>query len=76
MRGVIEEVFKSGTFICPSRGPAKELSGVLLELKNPLARISRTESRGKLFSCLGELLWYLSKNKDADYIKILHFTIF
>ena len=69
MRGVIEEVFKSGTFICPSRGPAKELSGILLELKNPLARISRTESRGKLFSCLGELLWYLSKNKDADYIK-------
>ncbi|MBT5320645.1 MAG: thymidylate synthase, partial [Chloroflexi bacterium] len=35
---------------------------------DPAARLSRTESRGKPFSCLGELCWYLSKSNDVDFI--------
>lgn len=43
-----------------SRGATLEVVGVLLELTNPRARLSRSDSRGKIFSCLGELCWYLS----------------
>lgn len=48
---------------------ATELTGVLLELRHPRARLSRTETRGKPFSCLGELLWYLSRGNDLDFIE-------
>ena len=41
---------------------------MLLELTNPRARLSRTETRGKPFSCLGELCWYLAGNKSLDFI--------
>ncbi len=43
-----------------TRGEYFALPGVLLELTNPLARLSRTESRGKIVSCIGELMWILS----------------
>lgn len=52
----------------PSRDPAHERTGVLLELRNPRARLSRTETRGKVFSCLGELLWYLSGDNRLEFI--------
>jgi thymidylate synthase len=32
-------------------------------------RLSRTESRGILFSCLGELLWILAGSKALDFIE-------
>ena len=48
--------------ISPTKGEAKELTGVVLELTNPRARLSQTEMKGTLFSCLGELLWYLSES--------------
>ena len=41
---------------------------MLLEITNPLARISRTETKGKPFSCLGELCWYLAQTKDLSFI--------
>ena len=68
MRWVIEQILLEGQDILPSKGPAKELSGVLLELTNPLARISLTETKGKPFSCLGELFWYLAQTKDLSFI--------
>lgn len=43
-----------------SRGPNTELPAVTLQLSNPRARLSRTESRGKAVSALAELLWYAS----------------
>jgi thymidylate synthase len=46
-----------------------EITGVLLELKNPRARISRTETRGTIFSCLGELLWYLSGDDSLEFMR-------
>ena len=69
LRWVLEQILQEGQDIYPTKGPAKELSGVLLELTNPLARISRTETKGKPFSCLGELCWYLAKTKDLSFIK-------
>ena len=68
MRSVIEQVLRIGEHIHPTKGPAKELSGVLLEITNPLARISRTATKGKPFSCLGELFWYLAKTNDLAFI--------
>ena len=68
MRWVLDHILSEGQEIRPTKGPAKELSGVLLELTNPLARISRTETKGKPFSCLGELFWYLAQTKDLSFI--------
>jgi thymidylate synthase len=68
LRFVIEAIEADGQTIKPSKGDARELTGVLLELTNPLARVSRTETRGKPYSCLGELCWYLSGTNKLDFI--------
>lgn len=69
MRECMAEIIKNGIAVTPSKGPTRELFGVLLELKNPRARLSRTESKGTLFSCLGELFWYLSGSDELDFIQ-------
>ena len=53
-------LFSQGKENTPTKGKNLELTGVLLTLSNPLSRISRTETKNTLFSCLGELFWYLS----------------
>lgn len=68
MRAVIGAILDHGEQIRPTKGAAKELTGVLLELANPRARLSRTETRGKPYSCLGELCWYLAKTNDPEFI--------
>ena len=65
---VITLLLKSKSYTAPTRGRATELSGVLLKITNPRARLSRTEGRGLLFSCLGELLWYLAKDNTLKFI--------
>jgi thymidylate synthase len=40
----------------------------LLRLSNPRARLSRTETKGKVFSALGELLWYLTGENKASFM--------
>ena len=69
MHKVLDAICEGGLRIHPTKGSARELNGVLLEITNPRARISRTETRGKPFSCLGELFWYLSKTNDLHFIK-------
>lgn len=68
MRSVIEEIQEHGVRINPTKGPAAELTGVLLEVTDPRARLSRSETRGKPYSCLGELCWYLAKTNDLGFI--------
>lgn len=65
----IEHILEDGEPISPSKGWAIELFGVLLELTNPRARISRTYTKGRLFSSLGELLWYLAGNNKVEFIE-------
>jgi len=65
---VYKKLLVSKNSVKPTRGKIMEETGALLEIKNPRARLSRTESRGKIFSCLGELLWYLAGTKDLEYI--------
>jgi len=68
MRSALKEI-EHGDRIVPSKGPATELRGVLLEITNPRARLSRTETRGKIFSALGELCWYLGKTNKLGFIE-------
>ncbi|RWN45270.1 MAG: thymidylate synthase [Mesorhizobium sp.] len=50
------------------KGTSTELFGALLELTNPRARLGRSEARARVFSPLGELLWYLSGSDALDQI--------
>jgi thymidylate synthase len=68
MRSSIAEVLESGIRINPSKGAALELHPAVLELVNPLARLSRTEARGRVFSALAETCWYLSRSNDVEFI--------
>ena len=52
-----------------TRGPCTELLGVTLRLSNVQARLSRSENRGKPFSAIGELLWYLSGSDKLEFIE-------
>src|SRR6266404_1711754 len=68
---VIEEVIARGDHIHPTKGGAGgtfEIAGVLLEISDPRARLSRTDARGRIFSALGELCWYLAGSNKADFI--------
>ncbi|WP_186024201.1 thymidylate synthase [Burkholderia gladioli] len=60
---------KSTFQIRPRKGPATEMFGVLLEITNPRARLSRAEGKNTFFSCIGELLWYLSGTDRVDFIE-------
>jgi thymidylate synthase len=68
LRAAIEAILERGERVSPTKGPNRELRGVTLQLTNPRARLSRSESRGKVFSALGELLWYLSGSNATDQI--------
>lgn len=68
LRRVYEKLLKIKNRINPTKGPATELSGVLLKIDNPRSRLSRTEKKGTLFSCLGELLWYLAGSNNVEFI--------
>ena len=65
---VFQKLIACNNRVKASRGNNKELIGVLLKIRNPRARLSRTETRGKMFSCLGEFLWYLAGRNDLEFI--------
>ncbi|KAA3610497.1 MAG: thymidylate synthase [Calditrichaeota bacterium] len=66
---IFKRLLKKKDIVTASKGKFSELRGILLEIKRPRERISRSESRGKVFSCLGELLWYLSKTNKLKQIE-------
>lgn len=69
LRRSYEFILASGADIDSSRGQNREVIGTQIEIENPLARISHTESRSTLYSALGEFLWYLSQSDDIEFIK-------
>ena len=69
LRKVFRRLLASKHQITASRGATRELIGVLLKLERPRARLSRSETRGRAFSCLGEFLWYLSGDNQLDFIR-------
>src|SRR5687767_9497076 len=66
---VMRRLLRRGARIRAGKGPAREFTGVLIELADPKARLSRTEGRGVLISFLGETLWYLSGSDRLDQIE-------
>ena len=68
MRSAVELTLKDGVSIHPKKGPCRDITAATLELTNPRARVSRTETRGTIFSCLGELIWYLDGSDDESHI--------
>jgi len=69
LHDVLRALLESGQHITASRGSNREITGVMLLLDNPLARLSRTETRGRLFSALGEFCWYLSGSDQLTAIE-------
>jgi thymidylate synthase len=69
MRSVIQAIRRDGARVESTKGPNREITGVLLELTDPRARLSRSETRGRPFSCLGELCWYLAQTNRLDFIE-------
>lgn len=78
LNDVLSTLLKRPFNISPSKGTSSEIFGVLLQLSNPRARLSLTETRGKAFSTIGELLWYFSASNDLEFIKyyIPHYSEF
>ncbi len=68
LRHTLKEILDNGTSVTASRGTTTELRGVLLKLTNPRSRLSLTEEKGKVFSALGELAWYLAGSNDGKFI--------
>lgn len=67
MRGAVDALRSNGIHINPTKGGCSEIVSAAFELTNPRARVSRSASRGRLFSALGELCWYLSgSNRTED----------
>lgn len=66
---VLAKLLDSPTYITrATRGEFREVSSVLLELRNPRARLGRGVRQGRLFSSLGELLWYLAGSNELNFI--------
>lgn len=64
-----DNLLKSTSRNAGSRGPTVEMLGVSLRISRPRAKLSRSENRGKPFSALGELLWYLAATDRLDFIR-------
>jgi thymidylate synthase len=47
---ILEELLRNGEPVTPSKGATLEIAGALVEISNPRARLSRTETRGRPFS--------------------------
>ena len=71
LRHVFEALLAEEKLVTAGRGDFKEVFGGCLHLTNPLARLSRSESKGKVYSALGEFLWYLSVEADRKLSKNL-----
>ncbi len=68
LNNVINELIENGKPVSASKGPFRELLAPTILLRNPRARISKSYSRGKIFSGLGELIWYWSGSNKLELI--------
>ncbi|WP_159623386.1 thymidylate synthase [Ruania rhizosphaerae] len=70
MRQAIGQLLEAGERpdVSQTRGGNIESLGARLQLNNPRARLSRTESRRKVPTAIAELAWYLSGSDSAAAI--------
>ncbi|WCP13305.1 Thymidylate synthase [Sphingobium sp. AntQ-1] len=63
-----QQLLKNGEANSSTIGNSVEFLGVTLRIAKPRARVSRSETRARPFSALGELLWYLSGSDEAAFV--------
>lgn len=68
MRHVLQVLLEEETIECSTRGANREVIAARLELRNPRARLSLSESRRRPVSAIAELCWYLSGSGNVDAI--------
>ncbi|MFY8299460.1 thymidylate synthase [Pseudoalteromonas sp. SS15] len=51
-----------------TKGVFIEYDSCLITLTNPVARLSRTDIKQTIYSCLGEFFWYLSGSQASEFI--------
>jgi thymidylate synthase len=69
LRKLYSELSKSNDLFSATKGSGKDLLAPKIILKTPRARISATESRGRLISALAEFCWYMSGSADLEFIR-------
>lgn len=60
---------RGNTKVHSRKGYSTETFGALFELTDPRSRLSRSKSRSRVFSALGECLWYLSGSNALEQIQ-------
>lgn len=68
LNDVYEALLRGGVHNTSTSGGSLELLGVTLRIAKPRARLSRSQTRARPFSALGELLWYLSGSDEATFV--------
>lgn len=63
-----QALLKEGAPNSSTTGNSVELLGVTLRMAKPRARVSRSATRARPFSALGELLWYLAGSDEANFV--------
>lgn len=69
LRKLYTELLNSTDTFDAGKGKGQDLLGPKIVLKDPRARISATDTRGRLISALGEFCWYMSGSADLDFIR-------
>lgn len=69
LRKLYTELLNSTDTFDADKGRGQDLLGPKIVLKDPRARISATDTRGRLISALGEFCWYMSGSADLDFIR-------
>ncbi|ENV10213.1 hypothetical protein F966_01386 [Acinetobacter higginsii] len=62
-------ILENGETVIPTKGVNKEVRNCVLTLLNPRSRISLSEVRSKVISCVGEFIWYLTGSSSIDFIE-------
>lgn len=68
LNDLYDALLKDGVQNASTNGGSIEFLGVTLRIAKPRARLSRSQTRGRPFSALGELLWYLSGSDEAAFV--------
>lgn len=68
LNDLYEALLTNGVHNKSTNGGSLEFLGVTLRIAKPRARLSRSQTRARPFSALGELLWYLSGSDEAAFV--------
>jgi thymidylate synthase len=69
LHDALNNLMRSKKIVVARRGKFKERIGVHILLSNPLARLSRSDSKGTLISCFAEAVWYMAGSSELALIE-------